>query len=338
MTLVQLALVALSWSDVRRAPPLAPYPTLKLALYQSDPVGLEKELHRRHQEMPRGTPLTIQEVTAFVAAPTATRAAALEWCATEALSCAESLHGDFVHISHLTAGKVETLFSTEVRVLRDEKTHREVIRTPLGYTLPQALRGHVELVHPTDHRPVHRFGTSGDGKRSQANREPAAWPSDCSGSSPGVITPEVLFTRYNVSSHANLSGTSVMAVLPDDGCEDSCMDPADVTALQEACRLPLSPLGEVQGNNHPSRCTDLDNCGEASGDTQIIGYMAPGARTIFKLSRYERRASRIARTSLLLMPRAHPPHRLSCHARAHSCSYATLVPFPLQARGAPRHL
>lgn len=55
--------------------------------------------------------------------------------------------GDWLGIG-VPVSKANSLFNTTFSVFRREDSGAETIRT-LAYSLPEALQGHVDLVHPT---------------------------------------------------------------------------------------------------------------------------------------------------------------------------------------------
>ena len=55
--------------------------------------------------------------------------------------------GDWIKVE-VPVSKANTLFNAEFTTFKEQSSGNEVVRT-LQYSLPEALQGHVDLVHPT---------------------------------------------------------------------------------------------------------------------------------------------------------------------------------------------
>ena len=55
--------------------------------------------------------------------------------------------GDWLKIN-VTVEQANTMLHANFRTFKDESTGQEVVRT-LNYSLPAALRGHLDFIHPT---------------------------------------------------------------------------------------------------------------------------------------------------------------------------------------------
>lgn len=90
----------------------------------------------------------IPQVERFVAPQPSTLDAVNTWLKENDLTAkALSPAGDWISIQ-VPVSKANDLFNTNFTVFKHTGTGAQTIRT-LAYSLPESLRGHIDLVHPT---------------------------------------------------------------------------------------------------------------------------------------------------------------------------------------------
>ncbi|KAI8982832.1 subtilisin-like protein [Trametes punicea] len=128
---------------------------LRLALAESDPNAVVDALYSVSDpdSLSYGQYLSKDEVERFVTPQPATIDAVNAWLEENGLTSQTlSPAGDWLSIE-VPVSQANTLFNTNFTVFRHADTGAETIRT-LAYSLPDALQGHVDLVHPTVSFPV----------------------------------------------------------------------------------------------------------------------------------------------------------------------------------------
>ncbi|KAI0746593.1 family S53 protease-like protein [Daedaleopsis nitida] len=95
-----------------------------------------------------GQYLTMEEVGSFVKPSSVTKDAVDAWLRTNGLDAtAVSPAGDWIGIN-VPVSKANALFDADFTTFTHQDTGSQFIRT-MSYSLPEALHGHVEVVHPT---------------------------------------------------------------------------------------------------------------------------------------------------------------------------------------------
>ena len=98
------------------------------------------------------------QVAAFVAPPQDTVDAVNAWLAANGLNATSmSPTGDWLGIQ-TTVEQANELFAADFSTFTHDTTGAQAVRT-LSYSIPAALKGHLDLVHPTITyvaRPLHR--------------------------------------------------------------------------------------------------------------------------------------------------------------------------------------
>ncbi|KAI0261737.1 family S53 protease [Gloeopeniophorella convolvens] len=187
---------------------------LRIALTQSDILGLQDML------MAVSTPgsdvygkhLSKEELGVFVTPKQQTSAAVAEWFSSKGLNAtAISPYGDWVTIQ-TTVSLANELFDANFTTFTHSATGTEAIRT-LAYSIPEALEGHIQLVHPTVTFP-----------------EPMGNVGKSLLSFPRKATPPAGRATSNVSA-------SMTARAPSPSC-NSAINPA---CLQELYSIPTTP-------------------------------------------------------------------------------------------------
>jgi tripeptidyl-peptidase-1 len=93
-------------------------------------------------------PKCILQVENFVAPKPESVSAVKDWLSSNGLtSTSLSPAGDWLGIT-IPVAKANDLLGADFSVFTDQTTGKQTIRT-LSYSIPAALQGHVELVHPT---------------------------------------------------------------------------------------------------------------------------------------------------------------------------------------------
>ncbi|KAI0349765.1 family S53 protease-like protein [Trametes cingulata] len=144
-------------SEFTEIGPASPETTLslRLALAQNDANGLVDAVYRvSDPDSPSyGQYLSKDEVEAFVAPQSASVDAVNAWLRENGLNATPlSPAGDWLGIQ-LPVSKANDMFKANFSIFRHTATGTEAVRT-LAYSLPEALQGHVDLVHPTVSFPV----------------------------------------------------------------------------------------------------------------------------------------------------------------------------------------
>ncbi|GJE88140.1 S53 family peptidase [Phanerochaete sordida] len=123
---------------------------LRIALVQSDPEGLVDALYAVSTpgSASYGEHLSKEEVEKFVT-PTAQSSEAVDaWLQQVGLSAtAISPAGDWLSVS-VPVSKANEIFDADFAVYTHSETGKQAIRT-MSYSIPDALEGHLDFVHPT---------------------------------------------------------------------------------------------------------------------------------------------------------------------------------------------
>ncbi|EJF62034.1 subtilisin-like protein [Dichomitus squalens LYAD-421 SS1] len=124
--------------------------SLRIALAQSDKDGLVEALYSVSdpKSAKYGQHLSKAEVEAFVAPSSVTKAAVNAWLQENGLNATSiSPAGDWIGVD-IAVSKANSLFDADFTTFAYQSSGKQVVRT-LSYSLPEALQGHVDLVHPT---------------------------------------------------------------------------------------------------------------------------------------------------------------------------------------------
>ncbi|TFL01868.1 Pro-kumamolisin, activation domain-containing protein [Pterulicium gracile] len=176
--LAVLPSTVLSWHERRNAAPpgyvaLAPAPseqiiTLKLKLRHGDMQGLKKRLDEASESRSEGygTWLNREEVNAHAAPTPETLSTVSSWLASHGLSpTALSPAGDWIAVD-MPVAKADELFSAAFSTFGQAATSETVVRT-LGYAVPDALEGMLDVVHPTVSYVIPNLACSGQRPEKQ---------------------------------------------------------------------------------------------------------------------------------------------------------------------------
>ncbi|THH10648.1 hypothetical protein EW146_g8306 [Bondarzewia mesenterica] len=258
--------------------------TIRLALVQSDPKGLEDALYAVSTPSSDlyGQFLTKQEVEKFVAPSPDSVNLVNDWLAENGLKATPaSPSGDWLQIN-ISVEKANEMFDAEFTTFTHEGTGEDTVRT-LAYSIPAALQGHLDFVHPTTTFPV------------QLNRAPlmtipvpltqsaagnlssAAVPASCA----GTITPACLQALYGIPKTRATQSSNVLGV---SGFIDQFANAADLRTFLTNFRpdLPSTTtftLQTLDGGQNPQSSSQAGI--EADLDTQYTIGIASGVPTVF---------------------------------------------------------
>ncbi|KAI0674156.1 subtilisin-like protein [Trametes maxima] len=167
--------------------------TLRIALAQSDPDGIIDALYSVSdpESASYGQHLTKDEVNRFVAPSDETVQAVDAWLEDNGLTAKRlSPAGDWLSLE-VPVSQASSLLNTNFSIFRHAETGTESIRT-LAYSLPQSLRGHIDLVHPTVSFPVPIMRTDATVHKAGLSRR------DLSAACGNGTTPACLQGLYNI--------------------------------------------------------------------------------------------------------------------------------------------
>ncbi|TFY58182.1 hypothetical protein EVJ58_g6573 [Rhodofomes roseus] len=124
--------------------------TLKIALTQSNPSGLEDALYdvSTPSSLQYGQHLSKEAAAAYVAPSSETTSAVNSWLQQNGLSATTlTPAGDWISVE-TTVGQANELLGASYNAYTHDSTGKQVYRT-LEYSIPEELESHVAVVHPT---------------------------------------------------------------------------------------------------------------------------------------------------------------------------------------------
>ncbi|KAF8148291.1 family S53 protease [Crassisporium funariophilum] len=215
---------------------------LRIALHQTNIAGLEDAL------MAVSTPgnalygqhLTKEEVEAFVAPPPDTVSLVNQWLSNnDIFAKTVSPAGDWLEFS-IPINKANSLIAANFQVFQHPETGKEFVRT-LSYSIPEALLGHIDVVHPTttfDNPFVHLPFVSNPNAPVQKPEdefeiESRADLATCA----TAVTPACLEALYGIPTTAGTQSTNVLGV---SGFIDQFANQADLATFLKAQRPDVS--------------------------------------------------------------------------------------------------
>ncbi|KAI0661205.1 family S53 protease [Cubamyces menziesii] len=187
--------------------------SLRLALVQSDPAGLEKALMdvSTPSSALYGQHLTKEEVEKFVAPSPDSVAAVNAWFAENGIEAKSiSPAGDWLSFS-IPVSQANELLGADFSVFTHQETGQTSVRT-LSYSIPSDLQGHVDLVHPTITFP-NPFGRlpamiAPPKAKPAVNLTSDAVPASCA----TTITPSCLQALYGIPTTPATVSTNQLGV------------------------------------------------------------------------------------------------------------------------------
>ncbi|KAI0055947.1 family S53 protease [Artomyces pyxidatus] len=258
--------------------------SLRLALVSNNLVGLEDAL------MAVSTPgsarygqfLTKEEVETFVAPSQSSVDAVTTYLSAHGLNATPfSPAGDWLSLD-LTVTQANTIFDTQFSTFAHVETGAKSVRA-LQYSIPTALRGHLDFVHPTitfphpiNHGPVLSTPLSKGAATSRSSNSNAV-PASCK----QAITPACLQALYGIPTAKATQSSSVLGV---SGLAGSFANRADLHAFLEAFRPDLSPSTTfaIQSVDNGKADQNISQAGrEADLDIQYTVGVASGVPVTF---------------------------------------------------------
>ncbi|TDL17434.1 family S53 protease-like protein [Rickenella mellea] len=171
--------------------------SLRIALVQSDTAGLEAALLdvSTPSSANYGNHLSKEEVEEFVKPSADSVAKVNEWLSSNGLKATTiSPAGDWLSVS-MPVKQANELLGADFTVFAHQDTGKEAVRT-LSYSIPTALKGHLDLVHPTITFPNPRsiLPVVSSPITSISNISSAAVPASCA----SQVTPACLQALYGI--------------------------------------------------------------------------------------------------------------------------------------------
>ncbi|KAI0066328.1 subtilisin-like protein [Artomyces pyxidatus] len=255
---------------------------LRLALVQNDISGLQDALMdvSTPSSAHYGEHLSKEEVFQYVTAKSETVATVNSWLAENGLTATTlSPAGDWLGFQ-TTVEHANELFDADFSTFTHDVTGEATVRT-LSYSIPAALQGHLELVHPTITFPNPRSGlplATTPAKRVYGNHSiDATAPSSCN----TAITPTCVQELYGIPTTLATQSTNTLAV---SGFIDQYANSADLKSFLKSYRPDLSSTDTfiLQTLDGGSNSQTLKNAGvEADLDVQYTIGIASGVPTYF---------------------------------------------------------
>ncbi|KJA14600.1 hypothetical protein HYPSUDRAFT_194935 [Hypholoma sublateritium FD-334 SS-4] len=268
------------------AAPAAKVLNLRLALKQSDMAGLEKALFdvSTPGSALYGQHLTKEEVEAFVAPAAETVSLVQEWLAANDITAKTiSPAGDWLQFS-IPVSQANTLLQADFTVFDHPETGTQLTRT-LAYSIPAALQGHVDLIHPTItfDNPLANLPVVSSPKilkeaiPDAAELESRAVPASCA----TKVTPACLQAFYGIPTTLATQSSNTLGV---SGFIDQFANQADLTTFLKSFRTDLSSTTKftLQTLDGGSNSQTASQAGvEANLDIQYTIGVASGVPTTF---------------------------------------------------------
>ncbi|THH18975.1 hypothetical protein EW146_g2121 [Bondarzewia mesenterica] len=253
------------------AAPASEVLSLRLALVQSNPQGLEDALYAVSiPNSPQyGQFLSKEEVEAFVAPKQESVDLVTEWLSKNGLTALKaSPAGDWLQVN-MTVEQANSLFDAEFVTFKHETTGKDAVRT-LEYSIPASLQGHLDFVHPTVNFPVglsRKPLTAIPIPKSivkGSNLTSNGVPSSCSSN----ITPSCLQAMYGIPTTVATESSNELA--------------SDLTSFLTSFRTDLSSSTTFTLDSVDGGQDDQTNPGvEADLDVQYTIGVASGVPTVF---------------------------------------------------------
>lgn len=191
--------------------------------------------------------------------------------------------GDYVD-ADFSARQASAIFQADIHAYQSQNTQRVYHRALNGFRLPEALVGRVEHVFPlrTLPRTTRPRGRSIVTVADATADNSSGWPRDCQGlTKDGMITPQVLRARYNISLPDSPRKGSIATILPYDP-DDCGFIQDDLKDRNKLCGMQAPVLVDVRGSKKskfcPERCKKKvgDYCGESNLDVHVATGVADG--------------------------------------------------------------
>lgn len=124
--------------------------SLRFALRPSDTAALEKVLYEVSApgNSAYGKHLSREEVAAFVRPSNLSKSLVTEWLSSNQLDATWNLFSESTLQVSLPVSKANEILGADFHLFKGATTGKDTIRT-LSYSIPAALKGHLDHVHPT---------------------------------------------------------------------------------------------------------------------------------------------------------------------------------------------
>ncbi|KAH9944747.1 family S53 protease [Amylocystis lapponica] len=244
--------------------------TLRIALVQSNPQGLEDALYAvSTPSSPQyGQYLTKEEAAQYVAPAAASVEAVHSWLAENGLNATTMTPaGDWLSVK-MPVSQANELFATDFQVYT-HTTGKQAIRT-LEYSIPAGLSGHLDLVHPTTTFPVPSLIKPH--VRAAQNFTVTPQASSCG----TTITPACLLSLYGIPKTAATESSNVLAVTE---YEEQYVLKSDLKSFLKKYRTDISSTTSfttttLDGGSNPQQSGE--GSGEGDLDIQYTVGLATG--------------------------------------------------------------
>ncbi|KAH9924393.1 family S53 protease [Fomitopsis serialis] len=255
--------------------------TLKIALTQGNPSGLENALYdvSTPSSSNYGKHLSKAEAAAYVAPTSETASTVNSWLQQNEINFTNlTPAGDWISIQ-TTVGQANELFGANYNVYVHGETRKQVLRT-LEYSVPEELTSHVTVVHPTVMFP--KFSALSPAFATQQKERQQA-PADnlIAAACGSTVTPACLQSLYGIPATPATEPSNTLGVT---GYFDEWANKADLESFLSQYRTDMSPsttysLETLDGGSDPQ---DIDEAGsEADLDIQYTVGIATDVPVIF---------------------------------------------------------
>ncbi|KAH9924392.1 peptidase S8/S53 domain-containing protein [Fomitopsis serialis] len=210
--------------------------TLKIALTQSNPSGLEDALYdvSTPSSPNYGQHLSKAEAASYVAPTSETVSTVNSWLQKNGLSSTIiSPAGDWISIQP-TVSQANELFSANYNVYVHDDTGKQVLRT-LGYAIPEELAGHVSVVHPTVMFP--KYSALAPVFSSQPKKRQQLRADDLSLACGLSVTPACLQSLYGIPTTPATESSNTLGVT---GYGDDWANKADLESFLSQYRTDMA--------------------------------------------------------------------------------------------------
>ncbi|KAA1477309.1 subtilisin-like protein [Dentipellis sp. KUC8613] len=256
--------------------------TLRLGLVQSDFAGLEKALYAvsTPSSDQYGQHLSKEEVEQFVAPAPESVSAVKDWLQSNNLTSSTiSPAGDWLSIQ-TTVKQANAMFDTQFSTFTHEKTNTKSVRT-MQYSIPAALKGHLDFVHPTVSfpAPAMRHPIISHPISSPVHNLTASGVAASCGS--GEVTPACLQSLYSIPSTPATQKSNAIGVA---GFYPQFPNSQDLKLFLQRDRPDISSSTTFtsqsvdNGRNPGGSGNDID---EANLDVQYTVGLATGVPNVF---------------------------------------------------------
>ncbi|KZT64349.1 subtilisin-like protein [Daedalea quercina L-15889] len=250
--------------------------TLKIALTQSNPSGLEEALYdvSTPSSANYGQHLSKDEAASYLAPTSETSSAVNAWLQQNGLNAtAMNPAGDWIRVQ-TTVGQANELFGASYSVYVHESTGKQVLRT-LEYSIPEEIKSHVTVVHPTVMFPKYSILSPVFSAQTQKRGLPRA-DASCS-----TVTPACLQGLYGIPTTAATESSNTLGVT---GYGNDWANQDDLESFLSQYRTDISAsttysLETLDGGSDPQSSSDAGV--EADLDIEYTVGIATGVPVTF---------------------------------------------------------